>query len=146
MDTADVWYEIPDLADQVAKKVAPATIKATYSAGPTLAEQTGHAYELWIGIYNSAFIGGPWSDMEAVAGRIAADAAAWLRVKELDIPATTILVQFGDAMQLGPLSWSNALETFRFEVSSLREVCRIPSARDDPFRKMRYRLSGRREP
>lgn len=142
----DIWYEIPELVAEVSREVSPAMVKATYTAGPTLRKQTGKSRELWVGIYNSAFNGGPRAEMEAAAGPIAALASRWLRAHDLAKAGTAIHIQFGDASEWGPVSWSNALETIRFELDSLGEEHRIASSGDDPFRKLRYRMSGRREP
>lgn len=141
----DVWFEIDDLAIQ-ARQIAPdAVVKATYTAGPTFLEQAGIPSLLWVAICNSALNDGPKVEMEHAASAIVPLALAWLRNHDLATSGTGIEIAFADFHEAGPFSMQNTLESIRFSIDADGTLSAIRSA-DDPFRQLRYRLSGRELP
>ena len=144
----DVWFEIPELSARAQEVVTDASVKATYSAGPTMREQAGVPAEVWVGICNSAMNDGRLETMEAAGALVAESCLEWLRESDLVIDGTLVNITFGDASEMGPFSSFNALETIRFRVTSegsLTPVRSELSPEDEAsFRDFRYRLSGRR--
>ncbi|HYI07742.1 MAG TPA: hypothetical protein VEK57_01620 [Thermoanaerobaculia bacterium] len=142
------WFEIDELAARVGALVPGATVKATYSAGQMLLEQSGSPASLWVGICNSAFNDRSRSEMEAAAEPVVSLALGWLREEKLTTAGTTIHVAFADSTETGFVASMNVLETMRYRIGedgSLSSVASHSSEReDDLFRRVRYRLSGRK--
>ena len=146
----DVWYEVPELADELRPLLPSCLVKVTYAAGPSHLEQSGSIAELSILIGNSPLNGGPRDAMAALAEGVVPAGVAWLRRGSPAVPGTRIVITFGDAWKAGPFMGSNALENFRFELSESGEavemVSELSPEMEAGFRQLRYRMSGRKPP
>jgi len=141
----DTWFEVPELAAEVARELRDGSVKVSYTAGPAYLEQSGHPAALWIGINNSSLNGGAVAVMERLAERLTPIGVRWLRDRDLACAETTIQVCFADEWRFGPMSGFNALETFLWELNDVAEATRVATA-GDAFREFRYRMSRRRPP
>ena len=141
----DTWFEVPELAAEVARDVRDGSVKVTYTAGPAYREQSGRPAALWIGISNSSLNGGAVEAMEALAEQLVPMAVRWLRDHQLAFAETSIQVCFADEWKFGPLMGFNSLEAFLWELNDLAEAARVETA-SAAFRKFRYGMSGRTPP
>jgi hypothetical protein len=143
----DTWFEVPELVTEIAPHFASASVRATFSAGPTMEEQSGTPYLLWIAICNSPLAGQGVDAMLRSIKPIVASAAEWLGGRSHIAAGGLLQVVFADAGDGGPFSFFNALETFSFTVSADGDLVAIPRADpafDEVARTIRYALSGRR--
>lgn len=149
-DGEDLWFEIPELVADARRTAAVSTAKATYTAGPSLEEQSGCPALLSVALCNSPLNGGSREAMEPLAATVAAAGLRWLQATGRAMSGTGVEVIFADAAEVGPFSSFNALETMRFTLNAqgalepLRST--IDPEWDRTFREMRYGLSGRKPP